>query len=321
MINKFYTAPSGDSWSGRQDPDGKRFHETIRMQDITSTSWSADKNDIVILGFCSDEGVARNKGRRGAFHGPSSFRKKLGSLAHHHQDRMKVWDGGDISCSDGDLEGAQKALGQGVAKIISQGGRPFVIGGGHEVAWGHYLGYRNHPAFDSLGIINFDAHLDMRPITNIGPSSGTPFLQVALDRKDQKLPFQYSCLGLQPQANHSGLMATAQEYGVHIVEATDLFTTTNHKKIVDQCIPEGTAGIYLTICLDVFATSIAPGVSAPQPFGLFSHHVLPVIKKIASSGKLVGFDIAELAPALDDKDQTAALAAALFNYTATHWTL
>lgn len=61
--------------------------------------------------------------------------------------------------------------------------------------------------------------------------------------------------------------------------------------------------IYLTICLDVLAEAFAPGVSAPQPLGLTPWQVLPLLKYIIQSGKVVSFDIAELSPPLDQEQK------------------
>jgi len=67
--------------------------------------------------------------------------------------------------------------------------------------------------------------------------------------------------------------------------------------------------IYLTICADVFSSAYAPGVSAPQPFGLHPEIVLKLVKHILGSGKVIGFDIAEVSPRFDEDNRTAKLAA------------
>ena len=55
---------------------------------------------------------------------------------------------------------------------------PIIFGGGHETAYGHYLGVRKYIGEDaSLGIINIDAHFDLRPYDE-QPSSGTMFKQI-----------------------------------------------------------------------------------------------------------------------------------------------
>ena len=61
--------------------------------------------------------------------------------------------------------------------------------------------------------------------------------------------------------------------------------------------------------MDVFASCIAPGVSAPQINGLYPWQVSTLLEAIVSSNKLISLDIAELSPALDSNQQTAKLAA------------
>ena len=71
--------------------------------------------------------------------------------------------------------------------------------------------------------------------------------------------------------------------------------------------------IYLTLCLDVFASAFAPGVSAPQPLGLTPWQVLPLLKHIAQQNKVISFDIAELSPRLDHNHMTTYLATSLLS--------
>jgi formiminoglutamase len=67
--------------------------------------------------------------------------------------------------------------------------------------------------------------------------------------------------------------------------------------------------VYLTIDMDGFASSVAPGVSAPSPFGFTPEVVLPALKRIASSGKLMSMDVVEYNPEFDIDHRTARLAA------------
>ena len=68
----------------------------------------------------------------------------------------------------------------------------------------------------------------------------------------------------------------------------------------------------------VFKSSIAPGVSASQPFGIDTQYVVNSLRLLKQSGKVVSLDIVELAPVFDINNQTAKLASLLlmeyFNY-------
>ena len=69
--------------------------------------------------------------------------------------------------------------------------------------------------------------------------------------------------------------------------------------------------LYVTICSDVFNSAYAPGVSAPQPFGLDPETVLKFIKYVFRSNKVIAFDIAEVSPRFDHDNNTAKLAAVI----------
>ena len=86
------------------------------------------------------------------------------------------------------------------------------------------------------------------------------------------------------------------------------FANEVSSKNLDEFIAQNDC-IYLTICSDVFSSAFAPGVSAPQPFGLHPEIGLKLIKHIAGSKKVISFDIAEVLPRFDEDNRTAKLAA------------
>ena len=81
-----------------------------------------------------------------------------------------------------------------------------------------------------------------------------------------------------------------------------------YEQVVSSFI-ESCQEVYLTLCLDAFSFSVAPGVSAPSPFGIMPAHVIDLLDKLVASEKLVSFDIAEMAPNFDENGKTASLGA------------
>ncbi|UXI00062.1 formimidoylglutamase [Photobacterium sp. TY1-4] len=326
------------AWTGRTDPEdgelGLRWHQVVQPAD------QANDEGIMLLGFACDEGVARNKGRTGAYQAPQAIRKALANLAWHHAE--PVYDGGDISCNDGNLELAQHRLGEDVCRALRQRHKVMVFGGGHEVAWGTFQGIGNyllqkqhaavsdhsdadaqssHPA-PSIGIINFDAHFDLRnppagQQSNMG-SSGTPFHQAARFCQLQNWPFRYACLGLSRTSNTQALYEKADRLGVLYKDDTELThqhleqTLNELQAFIDQC-----DHLYLTIDLDVFPAAVAPGVSAPAargvPFDVVEQLLAPILaaKNQAGESKILVADLAEYNPRFDIDNHTARLAARL----------
>ena len=189
-------------------------------------------------------------------------------------------------------------------------------GGGHDLAYAHFRGIQKSCKEKKIGIINFDAHFDLRELTDTA-NSGTPFYQIAKETDDLK----YLCLGIQKESNNQELYTTAHQLGVTYLENTN-FNISNKKKVIAivESFMATVDGIYLTIDLDGFASHFAPGVSAPSPFGFSIDIALEVIRFICLSNKLISVDVVELNPKYDIDHRTARLAARMI-YNIIDWKL
>ncbi|OTG83416.1 hypothetical protein B9T33_03170 [Acinetobacter sp. ANC 5054] len=77
---------------------------------------------------------------------------------------------------------------------------------------------------------------------------------------------------------------------------------------IDQFI-QSVDWLYITVDLDVFAASIAPGVSAPAVRGIDLKMFEQLMQHIQNSGKIKLLDIAKCNPTYDQDARTARLAA------------
>ncbi|MCI4670705.1 MAG: formimidoylglutamase [Bacteroidia bacterium] len=316
-----YKSTSTNIWKGRVDEedglDGYRWHQVVKTINPYREELQPKKiGDLAILGFASDEGVKRNKGRVGAVEGPLYLRKALASMAWHLDLDTSLIDAGDVVVSGDKLEQGQEQLGEVSAKLLDAGYLPIVLGGGHAVAWASFQGYvQSKFKGKGIGIINIDAHFDLRK--SAVPSSGTPFLQIANWCEANNLAFKYLCLGIQEYGNTKALFNTAREKQVSYVTAQDLLSgdLSKSRQLLDNFISE-LDYLYLSIDLDAFDAAFAPGVSATVAGGLTPGVVLQFIHQIASSGKLLMMDIAELNPRLDQDMRTAKLGARCIHHMA-----
>lgn len=300
-------------WTGRID-QGEIPELSLRLHQLIKPLNAADASGLALLGFCSDEGVRRNQGRIGAALAPNQIRKFLANLPWSHQ--RPVYEAGNIACTHKDLELAQTELANQVTSLLSQGHFPFILGGGHEVAYGSWLGLASYLALNTptpkIGIINFDAHFDLRAVVN-GANSGTPFYQIAQTCQAHHWPFYYCCLGVSEMANTQALFRRADEWQVsyRLDQQMNLFDLPAIQAQVQQFI-EQCDHLYLTVDLDVLPASVAPGVSAPAPRGVSLEVLEPLIAQIRASQKLRLADLAEYNPNYDQDSQTARVAARLF---------
>src|SRR5262249_35812040 len=161
------------------------------------------------VGFACDEGVRRNGGRVGAKDGSLAIRAALANLAWDQQ--WPGYDWGDVRGDDGDMEAAQTRLAGLVEQVLSAGHPPPVVGGGHGTAWGPYRGVAAARQKQAVGVVNVDAHLDLR--ADAVPSSGTPFAQIEQFCREHSRPFKYFALGLAKQSNTQALFDRADAFG------------------------------------------------------------------------------------------------------------
>lgn len=318
-----YQSINKNFWEGRVDGterDSARWHQVIETIDLEKEelpALTAEQKGIVILGFKSEEGVKRNNGRLGTVDASYELRKACMSFPVHFDENTTLIDGGNIFCENRDLEKAQALLGEVIAKILIAGYRPVVFGGGHEVAYGHYLGLKafmaeKHPD-KTLGIVNFDAHFDLKEPKEEGGTSCTSFWQIAQDMKADNKAFKYMVLGIQKNSNTKKQFDTAKELNVEYIQARK-FNTTDKPEVFQKIshFLDSVDFVYNTNCMDVFSCTFAPGVTASSYMGLIPDaFFLKSFKKIYKSEKVIAADVAELNPKYDMDSRTSKLAASL----------
>lgn len=300
--------PDMSVWTGRVDtadgPDALRWHQMVKPLAPDAPP------GIVLIGLACDEGVRRNGGRVGAKDGPRAIRSALANLAWHRGEHA-VYDAGDVRCDDGDMEGAQARLADVVANAIRAEHRPLILGGGHETAWGTFQGIVSARPDENLGVINIDAHLDLR--ADEPGNSGTPFYQMAKWCRDQNRWFGYFPLGISPASNTQALFDRARELNVSWRFDSDLHPWRLDAALADvRSFVAGVDCLYLSIDLDVLPAAVMPAVSAPAARGVALDSVAAVIETVLKQqDKLVALDVVELNPTYDIDRRGAAVAARL----------
>lgn len=296
-------------WTGRNDGQDQLSKRLFQHVQTTRDYAAIDSQTYFIHGFAVDEGVKRNKGRDGAAMAPDVLRKAMSNFPVIKPEQ-KLLDFGNIRSGANNLEQAQSDLKEAVAKGLSQGGKSIVFGGGHGVLYGHFSALRQAFPQQKIGIINFDAHFDNRiPEKGVG-TSGTGFWQIAQQEKLHTLH-----IGIQRNSNTQQLFRTANNLGMRYILADELFEQNlpSLSSRLKSFIEEADL-LYCTICLDVFNSAIAPGVSAVAYNGIFADHsFMSLYRQVLSNEKLRALDVAELNPNYDIQNHTAKLAASLVN--------
>lgn len=279
-----------------------------------------DECRVVLIGFPYDEGCVRNGGRAGAKLGPVAFRRfaaVLGPAFNPEYDvdlqRVKVFDLGDVGRDDGgdvELEDAHKALEAAVTFCLSCHKIPFVVGGGNDQsapngrgALAHLKKKQNSSASQTptlLGVINIDAHLDVRPKINGKVHSGTPFREL-LEHDGGGLCHlvEFACQGQQCSKEHANFVTA---HGGELFWLTQLSAPRVDAFAIalDRAMSKSNGSVFVSFDIDAVQGSDCPGVSCPGSVGLSAQDAIDIS---LASGKHPGvmlMDISELNPAVED---------------------
>ncbi|KAB8037137.1 hypothetical protein GCL60_15015 [Silvanigrella paludirubra] len=205
----------------------------------------------------------------------------------------------------------------------------FVIGGGHDFTYGSYKGHVSSRKNEIIPIVNFDAHFDLRPDDNGIINSGTAFYRIMKDLNANIIGGKGLLeIGIQRDRNPQSLTSFANQNQIQTVEYLALLnvwrdiahghaqTPLEHiRDHLDECAALGfdriKGSVHISLCLDVFDQSIAPGTSASTPFGVQIKDLAQSITFIAKSQTCRVMDIAELCPSRDTLEMTSRLCASL----------
>jgi formiminoglutamase len=278
---------------GAPRPDDPRLADVVRFGPVASPA----PGTAVIVGFPQDEGVRRNGGRVGAAEAPDEIRRWLYRMVAV-EGRRGVVDLGDVVVSR-DLESDQLALAEVVGDLLRLRAVPIVLGGGHEAAFGVYLGHAL--AGPDVGIINLDAHLDVRPADGGLGHSGSPFRQ-AMEHATPLPGPRYVCLGAQPFSVSRAHLDYVRSRGGKVFWRDDV-----EGRLLDHLAREAATmpSVHLSIDADVVTAAEVPGVSAPNPAGLTGVEVIKGAKLAGSLSNVVSLELVEINPRLDADGRSA----------------
>lgn len=266
---------------------------------------------VALFGLPFDGAVI---GRPGARFGPDAIRGELRRLKTEHTRGGPVtWHDYGNARMPRDARRAGEVATRAMLAAAADGGFPVALGGDHSLTYGLVAGIRKLDG--PVGVINIDAHLDLRDVRE-EISSGTPFRRLLDDgllRANDLVE-----IGIRDFANSPYYLELAKEHGVTVVKAHEV-----HDKGIEaiadlaakKALGPGVKGIYLSLDMDVLDEASAPGVSAPTPGGLDTATLYRLLRAIARRAPLVGMDVMETAPPYDREGMTARAAAYAIMHT------
>jgi len=283
------------------------------------------RDGILFLGFPHDEGVARNGGRIGAAGGPAVVRgflsQKMGAVVNFEygidlrHSKVNLGDDGDVS--SGSLEHAHSELRAIVSQIIKHGSIPFVVGGGNDQSYPNAAGLMDAiPPDGRVGVMNIDAHFDVRPLKNGQVHSGSPFrlLLESDEFSSHKGTFiEFASQGSQCSVEHYRyIMQNRKHVATKVISLLEL-RRGNVVDIFRNQLESMGDHIFISFDIDSISGADAPGVSCPATIGLSAQEALDICFCAGQCKKVKLFDVSEFNPKIEDY-RTGRLVANMFYF-------
>jgi agmatinase len=278
--------------------------------------WNRIDADVAILGAPNDMGT---QWRSGARFGPRSIREASTLFSFGHagaydheddvlylsRDQVRMVDVGDADIVHTDMAGSNANIELAVRKILACGAMPVTLGGDHSI---HAPVIKAFEGKGPIHIIHFDAHLDFVDERHgVRYGHGNPL------RRASEMAH---IVGMTQLGIRNVSSSNRDDYDAARRAGSEILSVRDVRKLgtegVLARVPEG-AAYYITIDIDGFDPSIAPGTGTPSHGGFLYYEVLEIIQALArrSRGNIVGMDLVEVAPAYDPAGVTPILAAQL----------
>jgi agmatinase len=210
--------------------------------------------------------------------------------------QLEQWDGKSKPCDEGiytcptidcsvDAEQVIDNIATATQKIIEQGGMPVVFGGEHTVTYGVLKGLKA-AGIEDFGIVQIDAHADLREAYDGDPLSHASVMKRAVD---MGIPLYQ--LGIRAFCEEE--MGYREEFGVHYQDADELVPNNITSIELPKDFPKK---VFFTVDVDGLDPSVFPSTGTPVPGGLGWYQTLSLFESVAQQCEIIGFDIMEFAP-------------------------
>lgn len=210
--------------------------------------------------------------------------------------QLEQWDGKSKPCDEGiytcptidcsvDPEEVIDNIAAATQKIIEQGGMPVVFGGEHTVTYGVLKGLKA-AGIDDFGIVQIDAHADLRDAYEGDPLSHASVMKRAID---MGIPLYQ--LGIRAFCEEE--MDYREQFGVYYQDADELVPNNITSIDLPKDFPKK---VFFTVDVDGLDPSVFPSTGTPVPGGLGWYQTLSLFESVAKQRDIIGFDIMEFAP-------------------------
>ncbi|WP_439102158.1 agmatinase family protein [Congregibacter sp.] len=218
---------------------------------------------------------------------------------------LSIVDYGDIAIDNMSTEISVHHVRERVAEIAKTGAVPFIVGGDHSLEYPDIAGLADVHGKGSFGVVHFDSHFDAGKGQAHYITHGQPVYRAIKEGHVKAENFiQVGLRGPWPGAwgfewmRNNGMryhpMAEVEKKG--------------WKQVMEDAVREareGTEKLFISFDVDVLDPAFVPGTGTPVPGGLTMREAIPIVRALCTESEMIGFEIVELDPLLDNTYRSA----------------
>ncbi len=287
-------------------------HQVTKANDIIKTWQGEEIEGFGIIGApLSKSSISHS----GAALAPTTIRRALSAFTTYSiEDDVDikdcwVFDLGDVTMHVTDIPLSQRRIEETITEILKehQNFIPILLGGDHSVSAPSIKAFKKNKG--TVGVIQFDAHHDLRNLQDGGTTNGTPFRTLLEDKVIEGKHLVQ--IGIRDFSNSKEYFMYGKENGVKIYTMKDVREKPIKSLLADaiQYLKPLVDVIYVSVDMDVVDQAHAPGCPAIGPGGMDSQSLLEGIAYLGEESYVKGIDIVEIDPTLDVRDMTSRLGA------------
>ncbi len=287
-----------------------------RIGDWIKDCSNIDRPNFGIVGAPFD---GSTRGRPGARFAPRCIRDALYSMTTFINGvdicNRTIRDLGDIPTYYNSVSKNKAEIYRRVSQYLSICDKLIVLGGDHSITEPIFKAFAEE--YKNVGLLVFDAHLDMREVKEDTVTSGTVIGDIIRNMRDRLDPRNVIYVGIRDFMNPKYYIKRAENLGVNIIGSIDILSGRvgiNEIKEKISSILKRVDSLYISLDMDAIDQSYAPGVNAPSPLGLRPEHIVGIISAIDDIEKVRVLDITELVPFFDPTGNTCRIAATCITY-------
>ena len=186
----------------------------------------------------------------------------------------------DVSGPEAMVERIRRA----VSSAASHGKLVALLGGEHTIAIGAVQAFKER--HDDLSVLYLDAHADLRD-----EYMGARWGHACVARRICEVA-PIVQVGVRSLSEEENDFIQSQGIPVYFWRSGSSGVEDIAQSVRDQL----TRHVYISIDMDVFDPAVVSAVGTPEPGGMLWHEVTSLLRTVAESREIVGFDISELSP-------------------------